>query len=545
MIRARGLALVGACFALLAAYPGGGAGSVPATSVSRPAPSTGRITSTASRAAATIPTRTAAPATAFEAATTHAVTTRHSKNQTIDLQRRNGPLDVAPAVTGVSPKVGPSSGGTPIAIDGSGFTGTTDVFFGTTDVSAGTSCPNSNGCIASVSDGEIDAQTPPESAGPLDITVENDVDTSPVNAPADQFTWLDPPTVTNVDSPQNEGATGIAVTGNNFSVPGVGGDAVTNVELDPTGAGSTVNLPACGSTGCFTFVDDNDLTINLPASVPPGQYDVRVTTPGGTSNQSSNDFLVVQQADPTVTSVTPDAGPTAGGTTSIAIVGTNFEGSGFGATDVFFGGSDVSTPCPNAAGCFTVNSATSITATSPSGTGQEHVTVQTQSTDGTAVQTSNTSPADTFVYAPVPTLGTPSPASGPTLGGNNVTLNGTGFELNQRNGRRLHHDARVCGGDEYHQHPVSRITRRGVLHDQQRDTDRRQRLSSARRLAGHCHGDDGRRHVRARHTRTSRCRLFRHLAVVRPRRGRESRECQWHRFHGRHRRVRRWERHPQ
>ena len=221
------------------------------------------------------------------------------------------------------------------------------------------------------------------------------------------------------------------MTGNNFFDPAVGGDAVTQVALNPTGAGSTVNLTTACATGttpdCFAVADDNDLTINLPASVAPGQYDVEVTTPGGTSNQSSNDFLIVQQADPTVTSVTPDAGPTAGGTTGVAIAGTGFEGSGFTTTDVFVGGTDVSA-CPHAGGCFTLNSATSITLTTPPGSGQQDVTVETQSTDGTSIQKSNTTAADTFAYAPVPAISGVVQSSGPTLGGNTVTLNGTGFE---------------------------------------------------------------------------------------------------------------------
>ena len=41
------------------------------------------------------------------------------------------------------------------------------------------------------------------------------------NGPADHYSYFDPPTVTNVDSPQDQGATGIAVTGTNFSYPGV------------------------------------------------------------------------------------------------------------------------------------------------------------------------------------------------------------------------------------------------------------------------------------------------------------------------------------
>lgn len=426
MMRARVLAMAGACFSLLAVYPGGGGPPAPATAAARAAAAVA-----AHAATRQVPTaassRFSAPVTAFEAAATDPSAQRPT-HRPIDLQRRNIPLDATPTVTGVSPNVGPSAGGTPITITGTSFLTTTDVFFGGTDITA--KCPSAGACFSATDDNDISAVTPPETAGAQDITVKNDMGTSNANPPADQFTWFDRPTVTTVSSPQNEGATGINVNGSNFSDPAVGGDAVTDVRLVPTSSGSTVDLPsACTSNSspdCFAFVTDTHITINLPASVAPGQYDVVVTTPGGTSNQSSNDFLVVQQAAPTVTSVTPDAGPTAGGPSPISIVGTDFEGSGFAATDVFFGNTDVTT--------FALHSATSITVTPPSGSGQEHVTVETQSTDGTAQQTSNTSPADTYVYAPGPAISGVVQPSGPTLGGNTVTLNGTGFESNNGTG---------------------------------------------------------------------------------------------------------------
>jgi YVTN family beta-propeller protein len=84
---------------------------------------------------------------------------------------------------------------------------------------------------------------------------------------------------------------------------------------------------------------------------------------------------------PTVTSVTPDCGPDAGGT-SVVVVGTNLSG----ATAVDFGSTAAST--------YTVDSSTEISATSPSGSdGTVNVTVTTSS------GTSATSAADDFTYA--------------------------------------------------------------------------------------------------------------------------------------------------
>src|SRR6516162_3151416 len=72
-----------------------------------------------------------------------------------------------------------------------------------------------------------------------------------------------------------------------------------------------------------------------------------------------------QSVPPAVTNVSPNTGPTSGGT-NVTITGTNFSG----ATAVRFGS--------NAAGSFTVNSATQITATSPAGSGTVDVTVTTE-----------------------------------------------------------------------------------------------------------------------------------------------------------------------
>jgi hypothetical protein len=108
---------------------------------------------------------------------------------------------------------------------------------------------------------------------------------------------------------------------------------------------------------------------------------------------------------PTVTSVSPSSGPTAGGT-SVTITGTNFTG----ATSVTFGGT--------AAASFTVDSSTQITATTPAGSaGTASVLVTTPG--GTNV--ANT----LFTYVAAPTVTSVSPSSGPTAGGTSVTITGT------------------------------------------------------------------------------------------------------------------------
>jgi len=83
-------------------------------------------------------------------------------------------------------------------------------------------------------------------------------------------------------------------------------------------------------------------------------------------------------APPTVTSISPNVGPTAGGT-NLTITGANFSG----ATAVNFGAAPAT---------FTVNDPTSISATAPAGTGTVDVVVTT------AGGTSATSAADQFTY---------------------------------------------------------------------------------------------------------------------------------------------------
>ena len=108
-----------------------------------------------------------------------------------------------------------------------------------------------------------------------------------------------------------------------------------------------------------------------------------------------------------VTAVSPTSGPTSGGT-SVTITGTNLTG----ATAVNFG-IDAATSSP-------VNSATSITATSPAeSAGTVDVTVTTP------VASSATSGSDHFTYEAAPTVTAVSPTSGPTSGGHLCTITGT------------------------------------------------------------------------------------------------------------------------
>jgi hypothetical protein len=330
------------------------------------------------------------------------------------------PQITSQTVTGVSPNAGASGPGgeQAVTITGSGFTGATDVFFGlSTDVnSTAYPCPGSSaGCFTVVNDGQINADTPVEPAGTVDVTVG----TGTVNSPQDQYSYFDPPTVATVATPQPQGATGIAVTGTNFSYPGPFASGVSEVDLVPTGGGSTVPITAVCTSGsqaiCFLVTDDTHLTINLPNSMTAGQYDTEVITPGGTSATSSNDHLVVLPPAPTLTLLNPSSGPTAGGN-SVDLTGTNFTG----VTDVNWDALDINTPCGSGP-CFTFVSDTQITVNNIPSNAAGGVTVN-------VVTPSGTSNNKTYTYvAPPPTLTLLNPTSGSTAGGNSVTLTGTNF----------------------------------------------------------------------------------------------------------------------
>ena len=206
------------------------------------------------------------------------------------------------------------------------------------------------------------------------------------NAPdlgAFQFNVL-APTVTGVSPASGPTAGGTSVT-----ISGIGFVDVTAVAFGATAATS------------FTVNSTTSITATSPAGL--GLVDVTVASAGINSAASAADQFGYVSS---VTLLSPTFGPAAGGT-SVTILGSGFTGP----ATVDFG----ATPATNV----TVNSTTSITATSPAGSGLVDVTVLTPG------GTSATSAADQFSFVPSVTL--LSAMSGPTAGGTSVTITGTGF----------------------------------------------------------------------------------------------------------------------
>jgi hypothetical protein len=280
---------------------------------------------------------------------------------------------VAPTLTGITPVSGPVGGGTIVTLTGTGFTGATAVTFG---ADAATS-------FIVNSDTSITATSPAHAVGPVAVTVT----TAGGPSGPQTFTYVAVPTLASIapDSGPESGGTTVVLTGAGFT-------GATAVTFGTTAAKSlTVNT-------------DTSITATSPAHVA-GPVGVTVTTPGGPSLPQTFTYVVVPGA-PTLTGITPVTGPVAGGTI-VTLTGTGFTG----ATAVAFG--------TTAATSFTVNSDTSITATSPA-----HVAGPVAVTVTTAAGPSG---PQTFTYVAAPTLTSIAPNSGPVAGGTSVVLTGTGF----------------------------------------------------------------------------------------------------------------------
>lgn len=254
-----------------------------------------------------------------------------------------------PTVTAVSPTSGPAAGGNTVILSGTNFSGTTSVMFGST--AATSFIVNSATQITA---------TAPAGTGAVNITVTTTGGTSATGA-GNAYTYVAAPTISSLSptSGPTGGGTSVTISGANF-----------------TGA-TSVLFGGIAATG-FTVTSANSIVATAPAGT--GTVNVTVTTSAGTSAGTAFTYVAL----PTVTSLSPTSGPTAGGT-SVVITGTGFSGT----TSVLFGATS--------AVSFTVNSATQITAIAPSGSGAVNVTV----TNAGGTSATSAGSVYTFVAAPV------------------------------------------------------------------------------------------------------------------------------------------------
>ena len=169
-----------------------------------------------------------------------------------------------------------------------------------------------------------------------------------------------------------------------------------------------------GSTPAISFEVTSSNYIHAVAPAGMGTVAVTVTTPEGISSLTPADNYTYGAGPPprpVVKKVSPTGG-VAAGEAPVTITGTNLAG----ASAVDFGSTSAKS--------FTVNSATTITAVSPAGTGTVNITVTTPG--GTSAVVAK----DQFKYG-VPTVTAVSPNSGPLTGGTSVTVTGSGFALGE------------------------------------------------------------------------------------------------------------------
>jgi hypothetical protein len=275
----------------------------------------------------------------------------------------------APTVSSVGPVSGSSAGGTQVLVQGTGFLPGTTVVIGTEAAA-----------VEVISETQLDVVTAGHAPGAEEVVVRT-ADGESSGGPA--YTYVPPPTVSSINSASGsaEGGTHVVVTGSNF-LPG---------------AKLTIGLPLA-----VEVISETELrAVTRPHA--PGADEVVVTTAGGESRGGPSYTYL---ARPTVSSVDPASGPTAGGT-QVLVSGTGF----LPGAKVQIGG---------LASAVEVISETQLKALTPAhAAGPEEVVVTTaggESKDGPA-----------FTYSPPPTVSSINPASGPSEGGTQVVVRGTGF----------------------------------------------------------------------------------------------------------------------
>ena len=314
-----------------------------------------------------------------------------ASNNTVQFAYSASPPPPGLAVAAVSPNQGTSAGGTTMQIFGSGFTPGAQVRFGNAQVMGfGVSPDGSTIFTKSPSQGT--------NAATVDVTVTVGATTSGIN-PGDKFTWTPPgmPEVDAVDPIQGSAAGGV-----NLNIFGVNLSNPTNLTFGMTPA------PLCP----FCFGSDNMVPATSPAGAVGQQVDVHVTTqafPNSPSPNSNGDkFTFIQPVAPSIIAVEPNTGPVGGGT-QLTIFG-----SGFSQTNIVKFGNN------QTMNFFTQDDGHIFAQSPPGPVGSVGVTVTTPTATSNAA-------GFTYLQPTMPAVSAVSPNSGPSTGGTNIFISGTGL----------------------------------------------------------------------------------------------------------------------
>lgn len=336
------------------------------------------LSATFGGAAANIGTKTAAQltvtTTAREAGLVDVIVTTYGGTVT----RSSGYTFIdAPVVTDIQPAKGKVAGNQVITFTGANFANTSSL---TTTVTFG----GVAGTILTNSGTSMTVRTPAHAADLVDvvITASGDPDGRTF---VDAFEFVDIPTVTSV-APESGPATGgtvVTITGTNL------------IHTTSVLFGSTAVTP--------TSTTATSVTVTAP-SHDSGFVDITVQTPGGTASLPGAYNYTLTPA-PTVTSIAPNEGPTAGGQ-QVVITGTNLTA----ASSVKFAGT---------AGTIQSVTETAITLLTPARATTGKVTVVVTTPGGTVTK------ENFYEYFAPPTITTVAPVEGPVAGDQSVTITGT------------------------------------------------------------------------------------------------------------------------
>lgn len=282
----------------------------------------------------------------------------------------------------MKPTSGPTAGGNRVVIKGTSFVRVKKVVFGKVATRK----------FKVKNPRKLVVTAPPRKAGKVRVRVVTKSGASK-RVPAARYTYLAPP----VETPPAATLTGIAPA----LGPSSGGTAVT---LTGTNLSSTTAVKFGGSAAAFAVESSTKIVATAPPHAPE-TVDVSVTTLGGSVVLPASFRFV---AAPTLTAVSPDAGPTSGATT-VTLTGTNF----WPDTQVSFGGQ-------LGAGVVVNQDGTQLTvSTPPHAAGLVDVSVSTPG--GTATRT------NAYTYFVPIGLEAITPMVGLAAGGQEVTLTGSGF----------------------------------------------------------------------------------------------------------------------
>jgi IPT/TIG domain len=266
-----------------------------------------------------------------------------------------------------------SSLGAMITINGTGFHDGAAVSVG--------GVPSTN--VTVITSTTMTATTGPHTSGIEDVCVTNPNGQRFCLANAYTYEFAPPPAISIVtpSSGSYQGGTAITVQGSGFAI----GTAVT----------------VGGVTADVTSVTPTRITA-VTRLHPPGTLDVGITNPDGQTASQANAFTYLP---PTITSISPSSGSTAGGT-GVNIIGTGFAPDAI----VTFGGS----PATN----LSIFGQSQISASTPPHAAGLVSVVVTNADGRTA--------SGAFTYV-LPVISSISPNSGPIAGGTRVDIFGSGF----------------------------------------------------------------------------------------------------------------------